>query len=282
MVIASRGTSSRFDAVGAELARRIEEIGIGKLQPERRRVIGGWIASLAPLLYAESQRMTAHELEIARCARAILNDAFADLGAHEGSPLSLDDFDSWRAYSADILDAVTRRGTINADTFFRYRAHPDRARSEGCHSCGRLVHHPEWVYGEDGRPYCSTACRAAARAPSSPAPSPKRRISFAAARIAAAGLLLFALASHPYSYYEALRIIVCGVSGWSIVEAWRLHSERWEWAFGILAVLFNPVVPVALSREVWSMVDVVAAILFLASLRQLRPALVAPAAQFGS
>jgi hypothetical protein len=44
------------------------------------------------------------------------------------------------------------------------------------------------------------------------------------------------------------------------------------WTFAIVAILFNPVVPVHLTRHAWAPIDIAAAILFLASIPRLQPA----------
>jgi hypothetical protein len=76
-------------------------------------------------------------------------------------------------------------------------------------------------------------------------------------------MLVGALGSWPYGYYILLRWIVCAVAivfalhGNFVESAWAI------WVFGSLAILFNPLVPVHLSRNAWAPIDVASAIAFV-------------------
>lgn len=85
-------------------------------------------------------------------------------------------------------------------------------------------------------------------------------------RIIAIFLLIWALDGHPYSYYTLLRFAVCGVSAYSAYFALKLEKNGWAWTFGIIAILFNPIIPIHLDRETWKFIDVGVAILLLVSL----------------
>lgn len=77
-------------------------------------------------------------------------------------------------------------------------------------------------------------------------------------------MLLAALGDWPYGYYQFLRFVVCGVGGY---VAWLSYESKRIWAawlFGLVAVLFNPLVPFHLSREIWQPLDLACAALFLA------------------
>lgn len=89
---------------------------------------------------------------------------------------------------------------------------------------------------------------------------------FILARIVTAGLLLWALARHPYSYYTLLRVITTATCVLGIFCAFEWERKNWAWIFGCLAVLFNPIFPVALGREIWSIVDVAVAVFLLISI----------------
>jgi len=94
--------------------------------------------------------------------------------------------------------------------------------------------------------------------------------AFAVVRIVAAGLLLWALAPHPYGYYIALRWVTCAVAVYTVIVA--AQAELWGWvvAFGAVALLFNPLVPVHLDRGTWSPIDIAVAALFAGSIPFLR------------
>ena len=85
------------------------------------------------------------------------------------------------------------------------------------------------------------------------------------AKLVAAGVLLGALGRHPYGYYTLLRWVVCGVSAFAAFRATEFKKTGWAWALAIVALIFNPLVPVHLSRETWAFVDVTTAVLILVS-----------------
>lgn len=90
--------------------------------------------------------------------------------------------------------------------------------------------------------------------------------------LAPAALLAGALLPWPYGYYELLRLAVCAVSAWIAYEQWR-HDDAvsgWVVAFGGIAMLYNPLLPVHLTREIWSVLNLASAAAFLLHLRALR------------
>jgi len=95
-------------------------------------------------------------------------------------------------------------------------------------------------------------------------------IGFTIARIASSVMLFWALARHPYSYYILLRWVVCGTAGFGVLLAVDSERRGWAWTFGVIALLFNPIIPVHLSREIWAPVDLVAGAILLVSLFTVR------------
>jgi hypothetical protein len=81
--------------------------------------------------------------------------------------------------------------------------------------------------------------------------------------IVAGVILLGALGDWPYGYYQLLRWITCGAAVWVAFLA-----DDWEnkWAtvvFVVVAVLFNPLLPIHLSRDLWQPIDLICAVLFV-------------------
>lgn len=93
---------------------------------------------------------------------------------------------------------------------------------------------------------------------------------FTIARIISAILLFVALGKHSYSYYVYLRFIICGVSIYGIYFSRKLQNINWAWTFGIVAILFNPIVPIHLNRDLWAIIDVAVAVIFLFSINRLK------------
>ncbi len=78
-----------------------------------------------------------------------------------------------------------------------------------------------------------------------------------------AAMLLVALAELPYGYYQLLRFIVCGVSIYIAYMTYNWQKIWAMWLFGFVALLFNPLIPIHLSREIWQPINVICALLFL-------------------
>ena len=84
-------------------------------------------------------------------------------------------------------------------------------------------------------------------------PSPPSQPAALAIWVIPAIALLVAIFPMPYGYYTMLRIIICAAG---LYLAWREFNKtgkpsRWFYFFGFCAVLFNPILPVHLTREIW-------------------------------
>ena len=88
---------------------------------------------------------------------------------------------------------------------------------------------------------------------------------FMFARVGAAVLLLVALGRNAYDFYTIMRWIVCGVCAYGAFSEFDRKQTVWAWTFVIMAVAFNPIAPVRLSRETWAPIDVLAAGILIAS-----------------
>ena len=85
-------------------------------------------------------------------------------------------------------------------------------------------------------------------------------------KILAILFLLGAFGNNPYSYYQVLRWTILGVGGYSAYLAYNSGRKMWAWIFGIIALVFNPVIPFYFSRNTWQLVDMIVAIIFFVSL----------------
>ena len=82
-------------------------------------------------------------------------------------------------------------------------------------------------------------------------------------KIIAILMLVWAHADNPYGYYQILRWVIAGVTGYSAYLAHEHEKIAWTWIFGIIAVLYNPIAPIHLDRATWSVIDlIIAAIIF--------------------
>lgn len=101
-------------------------------------------------------------------------------------------------------------------------------------------------------------------------------IGIIVAKLIAAGMLFGALGRHEYGYYTLLRWVVCGVTAFAAFQAAESHKNGWVWVLAVVALFFNPIIPVHLNRETWAFIDVGVAVLLLISVvaldRHLPPA----------
>jgi hypothetical protein len=83
-------------------------------------------------------------------------------------------------------------------------------------------------------------------------------------------MLLLALAPLHYGYYQLLRLIVCGAALYVSFASFNLQKMWVVWLFCFIAILFNPLIPIHLSREIWQSIDVICAIIFFMAILALK------------
>ncbi len=100
------------------------------------------------------------------------------------------------------------------------------------------------------------------------APDPKERVRAAlhpAVWLVPAALLAIAPLPLPYGYYVFLRLVVCGATALLTYYDYRERGRvsGWTIAMAGIALLFNPVISVGLTREIWTPINISAALLIL-------------------
>jgi hypothetical protein len=88
--------------------------------------------------------------------------------------------------------------------------------------------------------------------------------------IIASGMLLLSLADWPYGYCQLLRLVVTAAAVFVTIVAFKSKKIWAVWTFGFVALLFNPVAPVHLSRATWFVFDAGTAVLFVVSCTKVR------------
>lgn len=76
-------------------------------------------------------------------------------------------------------------------------------------------------------------------------------------------LIVAAFSRWPYGFYVFMRFIVCGSAVYFAVGSHEAKKNSWAWVMGGLAVLFNPLIPVRMSRHDWRYFDLLAAFTFV-------------------
>lgn len=76
-------------------------------------------------------------------------------------------------------------------------------------------------------------------------------------------LLLLALIDLPIGYYTFLRIMVTIVAVAVVVMEYENRINYWVILFGIIAIIFNPLIPIYLgNKSWWAPIDLITALLF--------------------
>jgi hypothetical protein len=81
-------------------------------------------------------------------------------------------------------------------------------------------------------------------------------------------LLAIAVSRLPYGYYTFLRIVTCGAASVIAVSGFQKGpaTQVWSVLLILIAVLFNPFVPIHLHRATWFYLDLGTAAVFLGHL----------------
>ena len=86
-------------------------------------------------------------------------------------------------------------------------------------------------------------------------------------------MLLWALnPENPYGYYILLRWVCCAAFAYLAIKAFAQEKEGWVWVLGVTAVVYNPVIRIHLTREIWSVINVVTIIVAAISVVVLKSA----------
>lgn len=83
-------------------------------------------------------------------------------------------------------------------------------------------------------------------------------------------LLLICLFDMPYGYYQLVRFSSFVVFGYFAYDAVKAKKSEFTFAYGALALLFQPFLKISLGRTVWNVVDVLVAVALIASIFILR------------
>ena len=63
--------------------------------------------------------------------------------------------------------------------------------------------------------------------------------------------------SNPYAYYVLLRWVSCPTLAYFAFMSNENKQDFWPWFFSVAALIFNPLVPLHLTREIWSVLNLV-------------------------
>lgn len=89
---------------------------------------------------------------------------------------------------------------------------------------------------------------------------------FLCAQIASIVLLLVALDAQPYGYYQFLRIFVCCLSLYCAKTHRDLGQPGWSFSLLAIALIFNPLAPIHLTKDCWQYCNLLSAAIIFCSL----------------
>jgi len=81
--------------------------------------------------------------------------------------------------------------------------------------------------------------------------------------IATAVFCFVAIADLPYGYYRLLRWVACAVAVVSVIQLARSGKSGWAWGMVLVAIVFNPILPVHFEKATWRVLDGGAGLAFL-------------------
>lgn len=84
-------------------------------------------------------------------------------------------------------------------------------------------------------------------------------------------VLLWALnPENLYGYYIVLRWVCCAAFTYLALKAHAQGKEGWVWGLGVMAVIYNPIIRIHLTRDIWSAVNIATAIVAIVSVFALK------------
>ena len=79
-----------------------------------------------------------------------------------------------------------------------------------------------------------------------------------------AGLLFLGAVSMPSGYYDLLRWVICAAALFVAFANYINDKSFWGIGFGIIALIFNPIIPLYLyDKFAWMIIDIGAGLMFL-------------------
>lgn len=80
-------------------------------------------------------------------------------------------------------------------------------------------------------------------------------------KIIVVGVLIGALGTHPYSYYQFTRWAMTICSVYLAYHYAEKEKKGWMWIFIALTILFNPIFPFYFAKNTWQVFDLLGTIL---------------------
>jgi len=76
-----------------------------------------------------------------------------------------------------------------------------------------------------------------------------------------AAIIFIAIFGMPYFYYIFLRLVVTGMSLYAALRLLEKGSVNF-WVMLLIALLYNPLIPIYLSKDIWILINIIAGCYF--------------------
>jgi hypothetical protein len=86
------------------------------------------------------------------------------------------------------------------------------------------------------------------------------------AKVILSVLMFLCLLDMPYGYYQFVRFISMVVFGWLAYDAFEKKRRAEAFVYLMLAILFQPLIKIALGRFIWNVVDVIVGVGLIVSI----------------
>ena len=73
----------------------------------------------------------------------------------------------------------------------------------------------------------------------------------------------------PYGYYMLLRVVICGVCLWQIITLYN-NKVTLPVVLFLIALLYNPIFSVGLTRGVWTILNIATLIYFISNMKSVK------------
>ena len=84
-------------------------------------------------------------------------------------------------------------------------------------------------------------------------------------KIAAILLLVAVIPIWPYFLYQFLKLVVFGAAAFSVYLYHKEKNTRWMIIMIVIGIIFNPINPLYFGHFLWSIIDLIVAVVFFKS-----------------
>ena len=84
-------------------------------------------------------------------------------------------------------------------------------------------------------------------------------------KIATIALLVAVIPIWPYFFYQFLKLAIFGAAAFSVYLYHKEKNTKWMMTMIVIAIIFNPINALYFGHFLWSIVDIIVALLFFKS-----------------